>query len=96
MGDATLLRVLLPQAVTLERHSAGQVEIPLRLRMTDPMAGLSLERMLVEQTELFAVSGDLVVCAGWGRKKIKLERVPLNQILATFGANPEELKKLWE
>ena len=64
--------------------------------MTDPMAGLSLERMLVEQTELFAVSGDLVVCAGWGRKKIKLERVPLNQILATFGANPEELKKLWE
>ena len=92
-GGNRVLDVLLMEEVRVLRKSLGSVTLPLRMKISDPMAALSLVGRLKQSPERFTVSGEAVAKAGWGRKKITFSRVPLEEILRIFGAGEENLLK---
>jgi hypothetical protein len=81
------LVVKLTEPVTVAPRFLGDVPVTLKLQITDPIAGLAALGSIQKAPDVVTISGEVVVKAGWQRKKITFKDEPLSQILSKFGAN---------
>ncbi len=58
----------------MPRRAATKLEIPIRMRLNDPLAALGLPDGLL-------VSGEAKVRMGLARKKIRFEKLPVSEFL---------------
>ncbi len=80
-----VMTAVLHEPVTVEKRFAGDVPVGLRLKVSDPLAGLAVMGDLQRSLPGITLTGEVVVKAGCMKRKIHLENEPLSQFLATFG-----------
>ncbi len=85
MKGEKFMGVVLAQPVEVPRHFLGEVPVALRMSMTDPLAGLSAFNRIAGGSDQITVSGQIVVKAGWTRKKITLSHEPIGRLMSRFG-----------
>lgn len=83
-GQNNVATVMLPDKVTVPRCSVGPVEITLRIKFSDPLTMLTVANLESLAAPGFTLKGEAVVKSGMGRKKIRFDNSPLNEILRTF------------
>jgi hypothetical protein len=68
----------------LPKKSVTSLRVPLRIRLTDPIAGLGLLSNIEENAGRMTVTGNVRVKAGMLKKKFKVKNVPLSEFLSIF------------
>lgn len=95
-GEA-VVRASVSRPVAVESRTDGVVLLPLRLRMADPLTLASVARRFAAgEEEGWTVSVEAVVRAGWGRRKIRIEKMAMSDFLNTFDLSPGEFAKQLE
>lgn len=84
------LRVMLVDRVAFPKCSETTLELPLRMMASDHFAAMDISRDIRAQADKVTVTGEAVVKAGMGRKKIKLRDVPISQILSIFDSEEDD------
>lgn len=84
--------ITLEEKVEVPRRYEGTVEIPLNLKIDDPM--LLINSALGGKLRLsnMIVSGEVVVKAGMLRRKIDVKDMPMSQFLSIFGLDESYLE----
>lgn len=90
------ISMLLRDRVVIEKRSANSVKMNWSLKLDNPLAAFSAIAAIKRSPSDLTVSGEVVVKKGWIRKKIEVDSVPLSQILVTFGADKDDVIKLFE
>lgn len=83
-GSSSVATVMLSDAATVPKCSVGPVGVTFRIKFSDPLAMLTMKNLESLATAGFTLKGEAVVKSGMGRKKIRLDNYPLNEILRTF------------
>jgi predicted RecA/RadA family phage recombinase len=68
----------------LPKRSTTSVAVPLRIRLSNPLAGLEMMSNIEENAKKMRVNGSAKVKAGILKKKFKVEDVPLSEIISIF------------
>lgn len=76
--------IMVSEPVTVPRRFFGDVPVALKLRISDVIAGYSAVNNLQNGGNGVTVSGQALVKAGWGRKKIAIENESLSRLISTF------------
>lgn len=92
-GDKPFMTILLRDRVVIPRRATSSVGMNWAIKMDNPLNALAMMGSLKKSLEGMTVTGEIVAKAGWGGKKIKLDAVPMSQILATFGAQIDDVVK---
>lgn len=92
-GTEKVMELMIPSAIVVPRRSVSSVEIPIRVKLNNPLSALALLRNIEKQSNTLTVSGRFKVKAGMMSKEIVLENVPLSQIMTTFGTDIKTLFK---
>jgi hypothetical protein len=82
----TALKLYLVEPVVVAGHFSGRVPVALRVQITDPLAGLAAMGALRGSSDIVNISGEVVLRAGWQRKRIVLDNESLSDILSNFEA----------
>lgn len=93
-GGRSVAEVMLADEVTVARRSEGSVEVPLRMKVNDPLQVLafSMGESLLDAG--LTVSGEMSVKAGGMRRTFSYERMPLPEFLSIFGIGRKEIESL--
>ena len=90
-SGSDLMDMTLSEPIKIARRSTSEVTLPVRVKLSDPLMALAFAMGRGPDLNKLTVTGEAVVKAGWGRKKIKLDKVPLSKILSNFGVDPTEV-----
>lgn len=83
-GSSSVATVILADAATVPKCSFGRVGITFRIKFADPLAMLTMTDLESLAARGLTLRGEAVVRSGMGRKKIRFDNYPLNEILRTF------------
>lgn len=92
LSGQQIAEVSLDGTVSVPKRSRGLVEIPFKLRITDPifMLNSALGRK-IDVSEL-TVTGEVTVKVGMARRKVEVQDMPLPRFLAMFGISENDVK----
>lgn len=83
-GD-NFLRILLVDKIVIPKCSDIELELPVRVRVSDPLTITPMLSDWRSDPHGITVTGEAVVKAGMGKKKFKFDNMPISQFLSTFG-----------
>jgi hypothetical protein len=75
------------------RKSSGVMTLPLAIRFDGPLGALGVYSAFSKGLQNTTLSGYVTARAGWGKKKIEIPEMPLDQMARQFGFDPAELLK---
>lgn len=81
--------------ITLPRKSTSSVEVPVRLKLANPLGGIALLRNFEENAARMLVTGSAKLKAGGLGKKYEVNKMPLSAFIPIFGGDvslPENLQ----
>lgn len=90
-GSSKVVDVMLNEPVVLARRSMESVYVPLRVKLSNPLAAIALVRNVGRNPNSITINGEFTVKAGWMRKKIVLTDVPISQIMTNFGVDIKQI-----
>lgn len=82
-----LAEMMLAEPVKVPRRSTTAVVIPLKIRVTDLSALMSMSRDPESAARLISASGDIAVKACGIKKKYSVSDVPMSQLLDMIGVD---------
>ncbi|MBQ4278969.1 MAG: hypothetical protein IJC16_03315 [Rikenellaceae bacterium] len=85
--------VMLREPVLVGKRSQGTVNVPLQVRMTNPLMMLSMMAGPPADPSQITLSGELSLKGGCLKKKFRVEEMTLSDFIRTFGGNEQQLVK---
>ena len=80
-----------PEELVLPKKSTTSVTIPFRIKLTNPLAALSLIKDIERQAPRILVTGSTKLKAGALKKKYEVNKLPLSGFISIFG---DDIKNL--
>lgn len=90
-GSSKVVDIMLNEPVVLARRSEQSVYLPLRVKLSNPLAAMALVRNVSRNPDSITINGEFTIKAGWVRKKIVLTDVPISQIMTNFGIDIKQI-----
>ena len=88
-----IVDIVLRDKARLPRKSSGVMTLPLAIRFDGPLGALGVYSAFSKGLQNTTLSGYVTARAGWGKKKIEIPEMPLDQMARQFGFDPAELLK---
>ena len=88
-----IVDIVLRDKARLPRKSSGVMTLPLAIRFDGPLGALGVYSAFSKGLQNTTLSGYVTARVGWGKKKIEIPEMPLDQMARQFGFDPAELLK---
>lgn len=85
VDNGRIARIIVGSNILLPKRSITNVNVPLRLSIDNPLAGMALLGNLEKSIKSLYVSGSVTVKAGCLRKNITIDRMLLTDFINRFG-----------
>ncbi len=84
-GDKHILSLIVNQEVLVPRMSQSVIDIPIHLKLRQPILSMLIVSDLDKYKSSLSVSGEVRVKVGVMTKKFTLKEMPVSQFIDTFG-----------
>lgn len=75
------------ETLVLPKKGVWSVDVPLKLRLANPLMGMALLRNIESEASRLSVTGSAVFKAGGAKKKYTVENMPISRFIYIFGAD---------
>ena len=84
-GDKHILSLIVNQEVLVPRMSQSVIDIPIHLKLRQPILSMLIVSDLDKYKSSLSISGEVRVKVGVMTKKFTLKEMPVSQFIDTFG-----------